>query len=539
LNRFRMNTRATGSVLHADNAAVALSMSSAALVVISGAVLCKLAGFAREVVIAAYFGTRAQYDVFLIALTIPTVIYAVTRYTLPNVFIPIFSKFKIDSSEKKAWSFFWAFLNVNVVTFILLSVLIFAFSLELLKVIAPGLNQHQLAVAAGLLRTAVVIVIFGGIETVLRGLLNSYKQFAYPAFAPLFYNLAIILSVINLSGGMGTRALLWGMVSGILLQMLVMSFAFLRHRTRSPFRLKIYEEGMRETARVIFFILAIESCGQLYVLVDRFLASSLPEGSISALSYANLLFQLPLSVFALALSTAIFPYLTEEAVRRNWPGLSDRFSKSLRMIIFLTVPITFFLLVFPKQIVAVIYQRGAFDSQSTLMTSRALVFYALGLLFFSGYALLLKMFYSLSLVKILVLANLLSISIKLTASLTLVNFLSFEALALTTSLSGIFLFCFLLVILKNRMTSFRINDIIRVGLKTVFISLISFGAGKGLSVFLNLEGVSWTGSGTLLWKLALISTVIVIIFSALSFWMKMEEPRRLKDICISCCNKLT
>ena len=515
------------------------SIRSASIILVIAAVLCKFIGFIREVIIAGHFGTHADYDVFLVAVTIPTMIYGVTRYTLPNAFIPIFSKFKIDSSEKKAWSFFWSFLNVNVVTFFLLSVLVFLFSSELLKIIAPGLNPNQLKVATALLRIAVIIVILGGIETVLRGLLNSYKHFIYPAFAPLFYNLTIILFVIYLGGKMGTKALVWGMVSGILLQMMVVSFAFFRRKVKFPFNPKIYEEGIREVGRVVFLILAIEICGQSYILVDRFLASSLPAGSISALNYANLLFQLPLSVFALALSTAIFPYLTEEAVKRNWPRLADTFSKNLRMIVFLTIPITFFLLVFPKQIVAIIYQRGAFDSHSTLMTSKALVFYALGLLFFSGYALILKIFYSLSLVKILVVANLLSFSIKLITSLVLVSFLSFEALALTTTLSGIFLFCFLLVILKNRLTSFKIDDIIGVGLKTVFISLISFGAGKGLSVLLNLERAVWTGRGTLLWKLALISTVIVIIFFAFSFWMKMEEPRRLKDICISCYNKLT
>jgi putative peptidoglycan lipid II flippase len=537
--KLRNNLEAASSVFHIRDTFGSQSMRGATAILVSASLLGKLVGFIREVSIAAHFGTHADYDIFLVAITIPTLIYAVTKYTLPNAFIPVFSKLKIDSGEKKAWSFFWAFLNVNVVTFFLLSILILLFSSELLKIIAPGLNLHQLKVATALLRVAVIIVIFGGIETVLRGLLNSYKHFVYPAFAPVFYNLTIILFVIHLSGRMGTRALLWGTVSGILLQMMVVSFAFLKRKVKFPFSPRISEEGIRQIARVLFLILAIESCGQLFVLVDRFFASSLPAGSISALNYANLLFQVPLSVFALALSTAIFPYLTEEAAKRNWSNVADIFSKSLRKIIFLTIPITFFLLLFPKQVVTIIYQRGAFDSHSTLMTSKVLVFYALGLLFFSGYALILKIFYSLNFVKTLVVANLLSFSIKVISSLVLVSFLSFEVLALTTTLSGIFLFSFLLVILKNRLSSFNIKGVFRFSLKTIFISLISFGAGKGLSFFLNLEARVCTGRGMLLLKLSLISTIILIVFLTCSFWMKMEEPKRLKDICVSCYNKLT
>lgn len=537
--KLKKNLEATGSVSNLKGTLGSQSMMSAAVVLVLATLLCKIAGFIREVVIAAHFGTHADYDIFLVALTVPTLIYGMTRYTLPNVFIPIFSKFKINSGERRAWSFFWSFLNLNMAVFFSLAFLIFALAPELVKIVAPGLNPNQLRVAAALLKVAVIIVILGGIETVLRSLLHSYKHFIYPALAPLFYNLAIIIFVIYLTEGMGTRSLLWGFVSGILLQMMVVSFAFLKRKGKFSFQPRIYEEGIKEFAKVAFLILAIESCGQLYLVVDRFIASGLPAGSISALNYANLLFRVPLSVFALALSTAIFPFLTEEAVRRNWSGLGDIFFKSMSKIVFLTIPITFFLLLFPKQIVAIIYQRGAFDSQSTLMTSKALVFYALGLLFFSGYALILKTFYSLNLVRILVFANLLGLSLKLFSSLALVGkFRSFEALAFTTTLSGLLLFSFLLIILRKRLYPFKAGRLLGVGLKTIFISLISFGAGKGLSFLLDLEAAVLSQRGVVLWKLSLVSAVILGIFVACSFWMKMEEPKRLKEVCVSYYHKL-
>ncbi|MCK4427444.1 MAG: murein biosynthesis integral membrane protein MurJ, partial [candidate division Zixibacteria bacterium] len=489
-------------------------------------------------VIAAHFGTSSDYDIYLVAVTLPMIVYSVTRYALPNIFIPIFSKFKTEVSEKRAWSFFWVFLNFNLILFLGVALLVFLLSSQLLEIIAPGLDSDQISTATVLLRIAVIIVVIGGIETALRSLLHSYKHFIYPAFAPILYNLAIIMWVFFLSSKLATKALVWGTVSGALLQMMVLSFAFFKRKVSFPFNLKIYDEGIREAMKVAPFILLIEGFGQLYVLVDRFFASSLPEGSISALNYANLIFLIPLSVFAIAISTAVFPYLAEEAAKGDWSKLTDIFSKTLKMIIFLTIPISLFLIFFHQPITALIFQRGAFDSQSTLMTSKALVFYALGLFFFSGYALIMKMFYSLNLVKTLVVANLLSFSLKLISSLILVNLLSYKALALTTAFAGIFNFCFLFLILNKRIGSLNVKDIMRVTLKTLFISAISIGMGFALFSFFDPKEFVSIGKVAPLLRLSFVSVVILAIFFTCSFWLKMKESKQLKDLCVSYYNKL-
>jgi len=514
------------------------SIRDATVILVSATVLSKLIGFIREVVIAAHFGTSSDYDIYLVAVTLPMVVYTVTRYTLPNIFIPIFSKFKTEVNEKRAWSFFWVFLNFNLLLFFLVALSIFLLSPQLLKMIAPGLNPDQISAATILLRIAVIIVVIGGIETVLRGLLHSYKHFIYPAFAPMLYNLVIIVWVVFLSSRLATKALVWGTVSGALLQMMVLGVVFFKRKVRIPFNFRIYEKGIEEAMKVAPFILLIEGFGQLYVVVDRFFASGLPEGSISALNYANLIFLIPVSVFAIAISTAVFPYLAEEAAKRDWSKLTDIFSKTLKMIIFLTIPISLFLIFFHQPITALIFQRGAFDSQSTLMTSKALVFYALGLFFFSGYALILKMFYSLNLVKILVVANFFSFSLKLISSLILINLLSYKALALTTALAGIFNFCFLFLILNKRIGPLNVKDIVHVTLKTLFISAISIGIGLALFLFFDPKEVVSIGKVAPLLRLFIISVVVLATFFTCSFWLKMKESKQLKDICVSYYNKL-
>ncbi len=514
------------------------SMRDATVVLVFATVLSKFVGFVREVVIAAHFGTSSDYDIYLVAVTLPMMVYTVTRYTLPNVFIPIFSKFKTEGSEKRAWSFFWVFLNFNLILFSLIAVLIFLLSPKLLKTIAPGLSQNQISAATVMLRIAVIIVVIGGIEIVLRGLLHSYKHFIYPAFAPVLYNLVIIAWVFLLSSRLATKALVWGTVSGALLQMMVLVFAFLKRKVSFPFSLKIHDEGIRETVKVAPLILLIEGFGQLYVVVDRFFASNLPEGSISALNYANLIFLVPLSVLAIAISTAVFPYLAEEAAKKDWSKVTNIFSRTLKMIIFLTLPIMLFLLFFHEPITAVIFQRGAFDSQSTLMTSGALVFYALGLLSFSGYALILKMFYSLNLVKTLVITNSISFLVKVVFSLILVNLLSYKALALTTTLAGMCNFCLLFLILGKRVGSLDLKEIVNVAWKTLFVSAISVGTGFVLFSFFDLGDAGSIGSAVNLLKLLLISVIILLIFFVCSFWLRMKESKQLKDLCVSYYNKL-
>lgn len=509
----------------------------ASVFIIGASIFCRVLGFVREVMIAKIFGTTSDYDIFLIAITIPIAGYSVVRYTMPNVFIPIFTKFRIMLNEKKAWSFFWSFSNLSVILFFLVSFFIFIFSSEILRTIAPGLDIDQIKIASFLLRIGLAVVILGGIETLLRSLLHSYQHFLYPAVVPLLYNIAIILSILLFSKAYGTKAILWGMIFGVFLQVFVLGFVFLRREGKCPYRLKVYDRGIAEAVKVFFFILLVESFGQSYVIIDRFFASSLPEGSVSSLNYANMIFQLPLSIFAIGLGIAIFPFLSEEVTRKNWAKVTEIFSKALKMVIFLTVPIMIFFIFFSRPIVQLFYQRGEFDYHSTLMTSGALIFYSLGLIFFSCYAVILKTYYSLNLVKTLVIVTFFGLGLKFASSYFLVGFFSHKALALTTSLVGFFNFFSLIVILRKKLTNLNIKTLFSNGVKTLFISIISVLIVWIIYVLLDNISVSIKGGEQIL-KFFLVSFIFFVLFFFLALCFKIEESEKLREVFIKFSQKV-
>jgi len=190
---------------------------------------------------------------------------------------------------------------------------------------------------------------------------------------------------------------------------------------------------------------------QINQLIGTLLASLLREGSISYLYYADRLVQFPLGVFAIAISTAVLPSLSRQAAGGDIYQLKQTLSHALRLTMFITIPAMVGLIVLRQPIITLLFQRGAFDSFTTIMTAQALLYYSLGLWAFAGLRVFVSAFYSLQDTKTPVKVAVMAMILNIIFSLSLMGPLKHGGLALALSLASTLQLFMLIFLLQRRL----------------------------------------------------------------------------------------
>jgi putative peptidoglycan lipid II flippase len=289
------------------------------------------------------------------------------------------------------------------------------------------------------------------------GALNAHQHFLLPALAPSIYNLSIIGGAVLLGPRIGVMGLAVGVVVGSGLHLLVQTPALLRYGARYVPTLGLGDASVREVARLMAPRMVGTAIAQLNFVVNNSLASGLGEGAVTAINFAWLLLMLPLGVLAQAVGTAAFPTLAAQVARGEHEKMRDTLSGTLRVVFALCLPATVGLLVLGRPLVALLFERGAFEATSTNAVAWALTFYAIGLIGHAGLEIIARAFYALHDTATPVLIGGLAMGINVTLSLTLpglfesVGWPNHAGLALANSVATLIELVVLVTLIRRRM----------------------------------------------------------------------------------------
>jgi len=418
-------------------------------VLASSTLLSRVLGLLRDVLTAAYFGAGGAMDAFFVAFRLPNMLRRLfAEGSLTIAFVPVFVDVLESEGQERAHQLGQrAFTLLAVVLTVVTAAGVLGAPL-LVRLSAWGFLQdpEKFALTVELTRWVFPFIGFVGLTALAGGMLNARGVFAYPALAPVVLNVAMIAAVVALSPWttQPIQSLAYGVLVGGILQLLLQVSPL--HRTGFRFRVDV---RWRDPAiRRILLLMGPTVFGvgvyQVNLLVSTFLASWLPDGSVSYLYYADRLFELPLGIFAVSLGTASLPSLSRLAARREDAAFRETLTDALRMTTFVVLPATAGLLVLARPILAVLLQRGAFDATMVDATAQALVCYALALLPVAGVRVVAPAFYALHDTRTPVLAAFWSLWVNLAASLALMVPLKHAGLALATAVSSGFNLAYLL-----------------------------------------------------------------------------------------------
>lgn len=452
-----------------------------------GTLVSRVLGLFRDALFSRYFGVSSEYDAYMTAILVPFFLRKIfAEGALSTAFIPLYSK-KLLRSQKEAFDFAS---GVFTVFFVLTSILVVLAELstpQLVWLFATGFHDERFEITVKLFRITFPFVIFINLWAIAYGILNSHSRFLTPAISPAISNLTVIFGTIV--SPLITIPILgpaYGFTIGGMIQFLVLLYWLKKLGYSYRPRFKLVE--LKEFFKLFFYSSIGLSINQINSLIDLNLASRLPEGSVSVLQYANRLFQFPLGVFGIAVATTALPIFS----RINDPETrKEEFLRSFRRLLYFVLPSLIVLLMFRKDIIALIFQGGKFTREDTFRTSKVLFFYLIGLPFYAYFSLCSRLHYSVKNHLAVTKATVWMVGMNITLNLLLYKRMGPAGLAFATSLAGI------TGVIRLNVSSFRrrligfkrdreLLKILVANIFSVFLSMILLNFLSGKLVLLNM-----------------------------------------------------
>lgn len=449
-------------------------MFRSGLLVMIITMVSRVLGLVRAGIIAYYFGASAMTDAFFSAFKISNFFRQLLgEGALGSSFIPLYNERVESEGEENSKQFIYSILNLLFVFSIIVTILMIIFSQGIIDGIVSGFPDETKIIASRLLKIMSVYFVFISLSGMVCAILNNFKQFAVPASTSIFFNLAIILASMYFGKTYGIDALAYGVVIGGLFQFLVVLPAFFKIMKGYSFKIDWKDPYLKKIFIMICPMLIGIVARQVNTIVDQMFASYLAEGGVSALENATRLYLLPVGVFGVSISTVIFPALSKAMSKNDLDGATDNIVKGLNILLFLIIPSTAVLTFYAPEVIRLTLSYGKFDEEAVRVTSQALLYYSLGLYFYTAIYLMTRAFYSVKNSKYPVKFSIISIVINIVLNFLLIKSMAYRGLALSTSIASGVNFFLLLIVFRRKYINFSLKKSYIFFIKTFIITAIA------------------------------------------------------------------
>ena len=366
-----------------------MNLLSALLTVSGFTLLSRVTGLARETLIARAFGASQYTDAFNVAFRIPNLLRRLSAEgAFSQAFVPILAEFKNQQGHDATKALVDATATVLTWALALLSLAGVAGASWVVYAVAAGLRHDGQAfpLAVGMTRIMFPYVALISLTSLAAGVLNTYKNFSLPAFAPMLLNLCFIAAALWVAPHLHTPiyALACAVIAGGVLQFVVQIPGLARVRMvpaigLNPFKALAHRGVKRVLAKMVPATFAV-SVAQLSLIINTNIASRLPSGSVSWLSYADRLMEFPTALLGVALGTILLPSLSKAHADADPHEYSALLDWGLRFTFLLAAPSAVALFCYAEPLTATLFNYGRFGAVDVQMVGRALSAYGVGLL---------------------------------------------------------------------------------------------------------------------------------------------------------------
>jgi putative peptidoglycan lipid II flippase len=349
--------------------------------------LSRVVGLAREIVFAGYFGTTGYASAFAIAYQVPNYIAQLfAQSALAAAFVPVFTdllqKGRRNDAVRLASTLFWIMLiGLSAIT----AVFILAAGIVIPLFLGAEFSHHLTPLTVGLSRVLFPVILLLGLNGLLVGILQSYDHFTIPALSPAVWNLLIIVLLVLLAPHFHGEDEIYAFAIGILAATVVQLLLAFGALGRIDFRLRVQIDWHDPRIKQVFGLMLPVMLGLGIVNLDQLInatfGSLVSEHAPSAINNAFRIYMLPQGIFSVAVATVLFPTLSRMASRREPAAMRRAVGGGMRQINLLLIPAAAFMAVLPTPIVRLVFERGAFNAQSTHLVSIALFWFAFSLPF--------------------------------------------------------------------------------------------------------------------------------------------------------------
>ena len=500
------------------------TVAKAAGLLIAANLASRVLGFLRETLIAGFYGQQGTTDAYVRAFILPDLLYwMLMGGVLGSSLIPVLSEYIAKGEEKEGWRVVSAAGNLIFLCLSILTLAGLVLTPWFVRLWAPDLQPELVGLTVHLTRVLLIQPLFMSFAGLAMAILNSYKLFWPSALGALLYNACVIVfgTFFELALHTGVAGFAFGTIIGAAVNFLVQIPALRRLGGRYHFSLDWRLPGVRRIIWLAVPMILSMLLNQIPIAIYSSLSSALPDGTLSGLTRAYRLFQLPIGIFALSVALAVFPNLTEQAALRQWGNLRQTASKAVRMVILITVPVSVGMVVLRYPLIRLLFQHGAFTARDTTDTTIPLFYFCLGITAQAVINILPRVFYALQDTWTPVLLGSLSMAVNIVAMYVLVKPLGGGGLALATSVTGVVNMLLLFAELKRRLHQIDGVRMLWTTVQSVAASMVMGGVVWVWSAWLT----RFAGTGTAASGVVLVtgSALGAAVFAAAAWLMRMEE----------------
>lgn len=353
-------------------------------------VVSKFIGLLRDMVLANHYGASTVSDAYYLALQIPSlaiILLGGVGGPFHSATVAVFTKLIPNINEKppeEVNKLYSTFFTGTFILFGLATLLCYIFAPQIISAIVSSKgNPDLIPLATEHFKIMSPIILFGGIIGIYYGLLICYKQFTLPNISPMMLSVVIILIVSLVNNDPNGKILAWATTLGALVQLAIQypkikEIGFcLKPNLNFGFK---QNPQFKNICELLFPAVLSSTIGQINIYIDMFFASSLKEGAWTAIVYANRVFQFPVGILMTAFLVPLFPLFSRFAGEKDYESIKHYFNKGVGVLFFMAIPMLICILLFAKDAISLVLERGAFDSYAVMMVTEALCYLSLSIL---------------------------------------------------------------------------------------------------------------------------------------------------------------
>lgn len=474
--------------------------------------ICSILGFFRETIIAKQFGVGYQTDIFYFSLSIISIIMLGIGAGLANVFIPMFIESLQNKSKEEANDFANNVLNIIIIISLISVVFLYIFMKKIISLLAPGFAKDTEIYMFSVLicRISITSLIFNAIKSVFLSIAQANKEFRTVSYSNLLLNGILVAWSLVTGNKFGILGLTIINVLAFFIQMISYIPMLKKVGFKYKFTLNIKDENIIYMVKLLGPVLISSSANQINMLADKTVASMLGAGSIAILNFSGKISNVIYVIIGTSISTVVYSSLASFKANNNLESYEETLSGSIRISIFIMLPIVFGTIILRNQIVSLLFEGGNFNERDVSYTATVLAAYAPTILFFSMKDLLNKAFYSIHDTRVPMLTDILSVVINVTLNILLSRIFGISGLAAATSLASVVTTVVLFLCIKRKIHKFNYKKVLVASLKSLvscFVMLLTIM----ILNYIVKQNISMDKVTTLIY------TFIIIIIGAASY----------------------
>lgn len=518
-----------------SQAQVNAGVAKAGGIMVFSLLMSRVLGIIRDMVITAMFGINAHMDAYRLAFMLPDVLFfLISGGALSSAFIPVFTEYWHTNRQKDAWKVFSGVMCI-VSVFLLAFVLLCGIFAEPLYtyILARGKSPSVIAEVVPMSRILLPAQFAFFLGGLMMGTLYARKVFTIPGLAPNIYNLGIIAGAVIVSHFVSQpfQGMCWGAAGGAVIGNLLIPYLQIR-KMGMEFKPKFYweHEGVRKVFRLMLPVILGLSLPAVFGMIMQGFGTFFPDGTNTILDLSTKLMQAPLGIFGQSLAIAVFPVLTQFYAQNRMDMFRTQLDRTMRTVIYLTVPISVLLAVLAPQIASGLYLSSTVTADQTMQIAWCLRMFCIGIWAWCLHPVLMRAFYSLQDTITPVVIGTATTAVFVALLMVLMKTpLEYKALPLAGSIAPMLMVIALCVVVAKKLDGLDFNGLFTTLGKSILASV---------GVALVCAVVAWTPLSNMMWGHKLATLGITAFAFCVAMWvyyfitkaMKMPESEYLDRV---------